>query len=208
MLSTKNGCRPTPSVSKPWTASPFTFASGPWKAPPSTPFRPTTRAMKWIGICNPKETTARRWSPIPSAATRWRSAFWRVEFQSGAMRMILTFRKCWPRLPISGRNSRCGPEVRGYARDSPAAEQVNLRPAHRKAVSSLVSGMCGALDTLGDAQNGQRQLKQNSYEQNAHKESHDSGDEIDQSLRGRLLITKNDASHDRDSAEDDGDDIQ
>ncbi len=58
--------------------------------------------------------------------------------------------------------------------------------------------MGGALDALRDAQNGQRQLKLNSHNQNAHKKGHDSCDEINQSLRGRLLITKHDASHDRD----------
>ena len=68
--------------------------------------------------------------------------------------------------------------------------------------------MRGALDTLGDAQYGQRQLKQHAYNQHAHKKGHDSCDEIDQSLRRRLLITKDDASHDRDSTEDDGEDIQ
>jgi hypothetical protein len=68
--------------------------------------------------------------------------------------------------------------------------------------------MRGALYTFHDPQDQQGELKQQSYHENAHEEGHDSGDEIDQSLRGRLLITEHDASHDRDSAEDDGDHIQ
>jgi hypothetical protein len=68
--------------------------------------------------------------------------------------------------------------------------------------------MRGALDTLHDPQDKQGKLKQQSYNENAHEESQDSRDEIDQSLRGRLLIAEHDASHDRDSAEDDGGHVQ
>jgi len=60
--------------------------------------------------------------PYPSAATRWKSAFWRDEFRSGVMRMILSFRKCWPRRLISGRNSRYGTEAYGCGRESLASE--------------------------------------------------------------------------------------
>src|SRR5437899_913195 len=68
--------------------------------------------------------------------------------------------------------------------------------------------MSGALDAFCDAQDYQRQFKQNSRNENTDEERNDSHDQVDQPLRGRLLITKYDASYDHDSAKDDPENIQ
>lgn len=67
--------------------------------------------------------------------------------------------------------------------------------------------MRGVFDAFSNTQHDQREFEQRAHDQDAHEERHDSRDEIDQSLRGRLLITNHDASHDRDSAENDGEHI-
>jgi len=87
---------------------------------------------------------------------------------------------------------------------------LNNKPPPRvpNAVSLLASGMRGALYTFRDPQDHQGQLKQHSYDQDAHEESHDSRDEIYQPLRRRLLHAQHDAGDNRDSAGEDGDEIQ
>jgi len=56
--------------------------------------------LKWIGICNPRETTSRLWSPTPFAATRWKSAFWLGEFRSGRYADDLELQKVLAQAPL------------------------------------------------------------------------------------------------------------
>jgi hypothetical protein len=74
--------------------------------------------------------------------------------------------------------------------------------------SELCSGVRGALDTFCDPQDHKSQLEQDSCDENPDEERNDSHNEVDQPLRGGLLITKHDASYDRDSAEDDAENVQ
>jgi len=127
-------------------------ALGRWNPPPSTPFLPTTKALKWIGICSRRKATAPRWSRTLSAATRSKSAFWRGAFRSGVTPMILSCRKCWPKRPISGGNTRCAPEAQGRAPESLKSERAYWRPRVSNVVTSLVLRMRRAFDAFRDAQ--------------------------------------------------------
>src|SRR6266704_1173895 len=165
--------------------------------------------LKWIGICNRRKITEPPWSPILSAAIRWKSAFWREEFQSGVMRTISTFRKRWRRRPTSDRNSRCGLEAHGRGRASPANERTGRRSArYQRSFVPLISRMRCAINALRDAQDHERELEQDSRDENPHEERHDSHDQVDYSVRRRTLITEHHTSHDRDSTKDDAENVQ
>src|SRR6266851_7314948 len=209
----KNGCKPTRSAWKRWTAFPCTFVWAPWKRQLSTRCPPTIMAAKWIGTCSRRRTTQRRWNPTLFGATRWKSAYWRGEFQSAAMRIIWNFRKCWPRPPISGKNSRYRPEVHERRREpGPAPERATPSACVPDGLfllcSGLRSGMRGALDTFCNPQDHQCQLQQDSRDKNSDKQRHDPYDQVDQPVRGRLLITEHDTSHNQDPAEDDAENVQ
>src|SRR5260370_27413714 len=65
-----------------------------------------------------------------------------------------------------------------------------------------------AIDALRDAQDHECELEQDSRDENPHEERHDSHDQVDYSVCGRLLITEHDLSHNRDSTEDDAENVQ
>src|ERR1700741_3883195 len=68
--------------------------------------------------------------------------------------------------------------------------------------------MRSSINAFGDPQDHERQLQQDSSDESADEEREDSNDQVAQPFRGRLLITEHDASHDHDSAEKDGDNVQ
>ena len=68
--------------------------------------------------------------------------------------------------------------------------------------------MRGAVDAFGDAQDNECQLQEDPGDEDPDEERHDAHNEVDQPLRGRLLITEHDAGHDGYAAEDDGDNVE
>jgi hypothetical protein len=65
-----------------------------------------------------------------------------------------------------------------------------------------------AVDAVSNAQDDQRQFKEQSCHEDADEESDNSADEINQSLGGRLLHAEDDTGDDGDTAREDGDNVQ
>jgi len=65
-----------------------------------------------------------------------------------------------------------------------------------------------AVDSIRDFQDHQGQLQQKPNDEDANKQSHDSYDQIDESLGRGMLHTDHDANHDCDPATKDGNDIE
>jgi len=71
-------------------------------------------------------------------------------------------------------------------------------------VLSLVSRVRSAVDSICNFQNYEGQLQQKPHDEDTDKQSHNSHHQIDESLRGRMLHADHNASHDRNSATEDG----
>jgi hypothetical protein len=68
--------------------------------------------------------------------------------------------------------------------------------------------MSCAIDAFRNALNHEYELKHGSRDENPDEEGYDSRDQIDYSVRRRLLIAEHNLSHNRDSTEDNGEHIQ
>jgi hypothetical protein len=71
-----------------------------------------------------------------------------------------------------------------------------------------VSGVRGTIDAIGNSQNDECHLQQNSPNENAHKETHNSCDKDDQPLGGGLLEAQDNVSDDADAAGENPNDIE
>ena len=65
-----------------------------------------------------------------------------------------------------------------------------------------------AIDAFRNAQDHEGEFDQDSPDEYPHEESHDSHDQVDDSVRRRLLITEHNLSHNRDSSEEDAENVQ
>jgi len=65
-----------------------------------------------------------------------------------------------------------------------------------------------AIDAFRNAQDHERELEQQSPDENPDEERQNSHDQVNYSVGRRLLITEYDLSHNRDSTEDDAENVQ
>jgi hypothetical protein len=66
----------------------------------------------------------------------------------------------------------------------------------------------GAIDSLGDAHDDEAQLEHKPDYEGADEQRHDSRDQVDQSLRGRLLEAEDNTGNDGDAAAEDPNDVK
>jgi len=71
------------------------FCLGRWNPPPSTPFLPTTKALKWIGIAAGGKLRP-RWS-LPFRRDPLEISILARRIPKRVTPMILSCRKCWPK---------------------------------------------------------------------------------------------------------------
>src|SRR6266849_1207382 len=72
----------------------------------------------------------------------------------------------------------------------------------------LVSRVRSAVDSFRNFQDHDSEFQQKPHDEDTNKQSHNSHHQIDESLRGGMLHADHDAGHDRDSATEDGNDIE
>jgi len=132
------------------------------------------RGTKWIGSAT-EETTVRPWSPIPSAATRWRISILARRIPKRRYADDLDVQKVLAQAPYFGQKFtlRAG-GTRMRARAAAGPEQVNGPPCVANAVSSLVCGCVARSMPSAMRRMTSASFKQRPYDQNAHEESHDS----------------------------------